>query len=80
MLSDKVVGKNASQKINILIKNLKKNKADLHFVSDPENVAWLLNIRGKDSPYSPIPNCRLLLGVDGKKLFFATKIKLINFL
>ena len=79
VLSDKVVGKNASQKINILIKNLKKNKADLHFVSDPENVAWLLNIRGKDSPYSPIPNCRLLLGVDGKKTFFCNKNKIDKF-
>ena len=79
MLSDKVVGKNASQKINILIKNLKKNKADLHFVSDPENVAWLLNIRGKDSPYSPIPNCRLLLGEDGKKTFFCNTNKIDKF-
>ena len=79
VLSDKVVGKNANQKINILIKNLKKNKADLHFVSDPENVAWLLNIRGKDSPYSPIPNCRLLLGVDGKKTFFCNKNKIDKF-
>ena len=79
VLSDKVVGKNASQKINILIKNLKKNKADLHFVSDPENVAWLLNIRGKDSPYSPIPNCRLLLGADGKKTFFCNKNKIDKF-
>ena len=79
VLSDKVVGKNANQKINILIKNLKKNKADLHFVSDPENVAWLLNIRGKDSPYSPIPNCRLLLGVDVKKTFFCNKNKIDKF-
>ena len=79
ILSDKAVGKNTNQKVKIIIKNLKKNKVDLHFVSDPENVAWLLNIRGKDSPYSPIPNCRLLLGVNGKKTFFCNKNKIDKF-
>ena len=24
-------------------------------------MAWLLNIRGKDSPYSPIPNCNAII-------------------
>jgi hypothetical protein len=24
-------------------------------------VAWLLNIRGKDSSYSPIPNCNAII-------------------
>ena len=47
--------------------------------SDPENVAWLLNIRGKNSPYSPIPNCRLLLGEDGKKTFFCNTNKIDKF-
>ena len=30
-------------------------------VTSTENVAWLLNIRGNDSNYSPIPNCILLV-------------------
>ena len=34
---------------------------DYLFVTAPENVAWLLNIRGYDSPTSPIPNCHLLI-------------------
>ena len=36
------------------------------FVSAPENVAWLLNIRGSDNPNSPIPNCRLILSSKNK--------------
>jgi len=30
-------------------------------ITAPENVAWLLNIRGKDSSYSPIPNCNAII-------------------
>ena len=57
---------------------MKKNKVKYLFISAPENVAWLLNIRGYDNPTSPIPNCRLLLD-DKKKIFLiAEKKKLKN--
>ena len=32
---------------------LKLKKADYLFVSSPENVAWLMNIRGYDNPNKP---------------------------
>ena len=51
---------------------LKSNKADYLFISAPENVAWLLNIRGYDNPNSPIPNARLIIDKN-KKLFLITK-------
>ena len=35
-----------NSKINKISKYLKKNKSDYLFVSAPENVAWILNIRG----------------------------------
>ena len=31
------------------------------FISAPENVAWTLNIRGKDGPNTPMPNSRLIV-------------------
>ena len=40
---------------------LKKQGFDYLFITAPENIAWLLNIRGYDNPNSPIPNCRLIL-------------------
>ena len=46
-----------------------KLKADYLFVSAPENIAWLLNIRGYDNPNSPLPHCRLLLKKDKKFLY-----------
>ncbi len=43
-------------------------------MSAPENVAWILNIRGGDSPNSPIPNSRLIIN-KSKKIFLISKIK-----
>ena len=62
-LPKKAVGENFNVKIKKIVKFLKKNCADYLFVTAPENVAWLLNIRGHDNPTSPIPNCHLLLDV-----------------
>ena len=85
-LKDDVVGENYKNKINKVINFLKKNKINYIFISAPENVAWLLNIRGHDNPNSPIPNCHLLLDVKkniyliGKKnkFFYLIKEKKIN--
>ena len=63
-----ICGESHISKINKVLKSLKKLKADSIFVSAPENVAWLLNIRGHDNPNSPIPNCHLLLD-DKKKIY-----------
>ena len=71
-LTNKVAGKPFQSKINNVRNILKKNKADYLFVSAPENVAWLLNIRGSDNPNSPIPNCRLIIGKN-KELFLITQ-------
>ena len=67
-LSKKDVGESLKSKLNKIQNFLKKEKSDYIFVSAPENVAWLLNIRGHDNPNSPIPNCHLFL--DSKKNFF----------
>ena len=50
-----------TMKINQVLKILKKSKVDIQFVSAPENIAWLLNLRGNDSEYSPIPNGYLII-------------------
>ena len=34
------------KKIDLVSKYIKSKKADFLFISAPENVAWLLNIRG----------------------------------
>ena len=71
-LKKDVVGETHQSKILKITNFLKLNKADYLFISAPENVAWLLNIRGYDNPNSPIPNARLIVDKD-KKLFLITK-------
>ncbi len=75
-LPKKIVGESFQQKINKVTKILKKQKSDYLFLSAPENVAWLLNIRGFDNPNSPIPNCRLLLIKDKNFFLISEKSKL----
>ena len=60
-LDKNIVGEGYLIKIKNIINLIKKLKSNYLFVSAPENVAWLLNIRGYDNPNSPIPNCRLLI-------------------
>jgi Xaa-Pro aminopeptidase len=71
-LQKKIVGETYQSKISKVINYLNVNKADYLFISAPENVAWLLNIRGYDNPNSPIPNARLIINKN-KKLFLITK-------
>ena len=73
-LNEKIVGESTSSKINKISKYLKKKNSDFIFVSAPENVAWILNIRGKDSPNSPIPNARLIISKN-KKIFLISEIR-----
>ena len=70
-LQKKIVGETHQSKISKVTTFLKLNKAEYLFVSAPENVAWLLNIRGYDNPNSPIPNARLIIDKN-KKLFLIT--------
>jgi len=60
-LDKNIVGESVNSKLSKISKYLKKNKSDYIFISAPENVAWILNIRGGDSPNSPVPNSRLII-------------------
>ena len=73
-LNKDIVGESYTSKINKISKYLKKNKSDYLFVSAPENVAWILNIRGRDCPNSPVPNCRLIISKN-KKIYLISNVK-----
>ncbi len=77
-INDRYAGESVTSKINRLFKILKKNRTDTIFVSAPENVAWLLNIRGNDNPNSPIPNARLIIDKYKNIFFFSNLKKIIN--
>ena len=70
VMPKKDVGKSYLFKISLLTKKLKEKKIDFQFISSGENIAWLLNIRGNDSKYSPLINAYLTISLDKKINFF----------
>ena len=76
-LNKNIVGESYNSKINKISNYLKESKSDYLFVSAPENVAWILNIRGSDCPNSPIPNSRLII-TKTKKIFLISTIQKIK--
>ncbi len=64
-LPNKAFSQSYVKKLNKLVKVLNRKKANYQFVTASENIAWLLNIRGEDTKYTPMPNAYLLL--DNKK-------------
>ena len=78
-IKDYISGESAKSKINKVLKYLRKDKSDCLFITAPENVAWLLNLRGRDNPHSPIPNCRLILKNNKEIYLFVNKSKNTKF-
>ncbi len=74
-LNKNIVGESRNSKLTKVSRYLKKNKSDYLFISAPENVAWTLNIRGKDGPNAPMPNSRLIVSKTKKIYLIANKIK-----
>ena len=64
--------------INKVRNFLLKNTVEYLFVTAPENVAWILNIRGYDPDFSPIPNARLLINKKGNIDLFSQSRKLVK--
>ena len=77
-IKDYISGESSKSKINKVLKYLRKDKSDCLFITAPENVAWLLNLRGRDNPHSPIPNCRLILKNNKEIYLFVNKSKIQN--
>ena len=76
LLNDIITGEKTNIKIKKITKILKSNKLDNIFISAGENICWLLNIRGKDLPNSPVANCKLILTKNNRIYFFSDKAKI----
>ena len=70
LMPNRAVSEKYQSKINKISKYLKKKKSDYLFVTASENNAWLLNIRGRDTKYTPIPYSYILIDKDGNIKFF----------
>ena len=48
---------------------------DMVFISAPECVNWLINIRGADNEFSPIINAQMIVNLKGSSILFIDKEK-----
>lgn len=54
LLGEETTGQGTTSKIESVRQQLKKYRAEGHFISSLDDVAWLLNIRGQDVPCNPV--------------------------
>ena len=77
LIEDKDAGLKVNHKLTKLLKLIKFNKVNYLFTTASENVAWLLNARGQDTDYSPLPNSHAVIDENGKISLFCN-LKKIN--
>lgn len=68
-------GVSAADKISNLTAELMRRGADLLVETQPDNIAWLLNVRGSDVAFNPVPNSFLLVQRSGKVHWFVSDKK-----
>lgn len=81
---DSFAGQSAAEKRALIAKELEARKSDAAFLSAPDSIGWLLNIRGNDVDFTPLPlsfaiihkDASVDLFVDGRKVPADTKAHL----
>jgi Xaa-Pro aminopeptidase len=77
LIKDLDAGAKLENKLSELSKLIRSNKVDYLFTTASENIAWLLNIRGHDTDYSPLPNSHAFIGKNKEVVLFCN-LKKIN--
>ena len=70
-------GRAAGAKRTVLAAELRAAGVAAALLTQPDSIAWLLNIRGGDVPRTPLPLCFALLGDDGRVELFVDRRKLV---
>ena len=71
-------GEGAAHKRERIAKALREKGVAAAFLSAPDSIAWLLNVRGSDAPCTPLPNSFALVDADGTIDWFVDSRKLVN--
>jgi Xaa-Pro aminopeptidase len=69
-------GRSSAEKRIDVADALKADKVDAAFLSAPDSIAWLLNVRGGDVDYTPLPLAFALIHADARIELFADRRKL----
>ncbi len=76
IIKDLDAGAKLEDKLSNLCNQIKSNKVDYLFTTASENIAWLLNIRGHDTDYSPLPNSHAFIEKNKKVILFCNLRKI----
>ncbi len=68
--SSEWAGESVSSKLGRVREQMRLSEVDWLIETQPDNVNWLLNIRGHDLPYCPVVRARLLIGLEGEVHLF----------
>ena len=77
-MSPDVAGETAAGKQARIAEGVRQRGANVLVETLPDNIAWLLNVRGSDVPMNPVPHSFLVLGADGCIEWFVDRRKLGN--
>ncbi|MCF8495912.1 MAG: aminopeptidase P family protein [Alphaproteobacteria bacterium] len=66
----RIAGTSAREKSILLAETLSRNGLDTAFIARPDCVAWLLNIRGRDTECLPVALSRALITKEGRVEWF----------
>ena len=69
VLPEDSISEKYKSKVKKVTNYLKRKKSDFLFLTASENNAWLLNIRGCDTKYTPIPTSYILIDKKNIKFF-----------
>ena len=58
-----------AEKLSALREKMSELDVNWHFISALDDIAWLLNLRGSDLPYSPLFISHMLVGMNEVRLF-----------
>lgn len=77
VLDEKYSGESAADKIARVRKAVNQKNFTHYLVSSPEDIMWLLNIRGNDVSYTPVMLCYALIS-EAEVILYAYKEKIDN--
>lgn len=71
----KYSGVSRNEKINLIIREMKKVGAKYYLLSSLDDIAWLFNIRGRDIPNNPVVISYAIIS-EGKSFLFVDDLKI----
>lgn len=67
--SFKYAGRQRTEKINAVRRKMRASEANYHLVATLDDIAWMLNLRGRDVHTNPVNICFVLIVPDAVRLF-----------